>query len=139
MFQQPWKMHMFTAWEEKVMRKVLSVIYYEYAMQLKRIATWGVLAGAVVISLLDSFPSAKNIARLEFLEQPSYFINRTLSFGALIMVFGLMFLLSNNITIPFIRYAGYQNRTWLINKIVIIAICTVIWTGICSVYGKHDR
>jgi len=81
------------------MRKVLSFIYYEYVMQLKRIATWGVLVGAAVITLLDSFPSAKNIARLEFLSQPSYFINRTLSFGALIMAFGLMFLLSNRMSV----------------------------------------
>jgi len=81
------------------MRKLLSVIYYEYIMQLKRIATLGVLACTVVLTLLDSFPSAKNLARLEFLLQPSYFIYRTLSFGALIFAFGLMFLLSNRMTI----------------------------------------
>ena len=92
-------MHMCTAWEEKTMRKLLSVIYYEYLMQLKRIATWAVLAAAVVISLIDSFPSAKNLARLEFLSEPSYFIFRTLSFGALLTAFGLMFLISNRLTI----------------------------------------
>jgi vacuolar-type H+-ATPase subunit I/STV1 len=68
-------------------------------MQLKRIATWAVLAAAVVISLIDSFPSAKNLARLEFLSEPSYFIFRTLSFGALLTAFGLMFLISNRLTI----------------------------------------
>lgn len=81
------------------MRKLISVIYHEYVMQLKRIATWGVLAASVVITLFDGFPSAKNLARLEFLSQPSYFIYRTLSFGALIIAFGLMFLLSNRMTI----------------------------------------
>jgi hypothetical protein len=81
------------------MRKLLSVIYYEYVMQLKRIATWGVLAASVVITLLDGFPSEKNLARIEFLLQPSYFIYRSLSFGALIATFELMFLLSNRMAI----------------------------------------
>lgn len=81
------------------MRRLLTVIYYEYVMQLKRIATWGVLVAAAVITLLDSFPSSKNLARIEFLEDPSYFIYRTLSFGSLILAFGLMFLMSNRMTI----------------------------------------
>lgn len=37
---------------------------------------------------------------------------------------------------PFIRYAGDQNRIWLTNKTIIIAICAVIWTGICLAYCK---
>ncbi|NLY96550.1 MAG: hypothetical protein GX082_03835 [Clostridiaceae bacterium] len=39
----------------------------------------------------------------------------------------------------FIRYSGDRNGIWLINKSVIIAICAVIWTGICLVYGKKNR
>lgn len=81
------------------MRKVLSIIYYEYKMQIKRIATWGILLAATVIALLDNFPSAGNLARLEFLTQPAYFIYRTMNFDALIMSFGLMFLLSNRFPI----------------------------------------
>lgn len=81
------------------MCKVVSIIHYEYKMQLKRIATWGVLLAATVIALLDNFPSAKNLARLEFLVQPAYFIYRTISLDMLVMVFGLMFLLSNRFPI----------------------------------------
>ncbi len=81
------------------MCKVVSIIHYEYKMQLKRIATWGVLLATTVITLLDNFPSANNLARLEFLVQPAYFIYRTINFDMLIMIFGLMFLLSNRFRI----------------------------------------
>ncbi len=81
------------------MRKVISMIHYECKMQLKRMATWGVLLAATVIALLDNFPSADNLARLEFLVQPAYFIYRTVSLDMLILVFGLMFLLSNRFPI----------------------------------------
>lgn len=81
------------------MRKVLSMIHYEYKMQIKRFATWGVLLAALLISLLDNFPSASNLARLEFLSSPSYFIFRTISLDGLIMAFGVMFLISNRFLI----------------------------------------
>lgn len=77
------------------MRKVLSIIHYEYKMQMKRFATWGILLVALLISLLDNFPSATNLARLEFLSQPAYFIFRTIGFDGLIIAFAFMFLLSN--------------------------------------------
>ncbi len=76
------------------MRKCFSIIHYEYKMQIRSIASWSVLITAVIIALIDNFPSAGNLARLEFLAQPTYFIYRTMSLDALIMVFGLMFLLS---------------------------------------------
>ncbi len=81
------------------MRKVLSILRYEYKMQMRRIATWGVLLASIVITLLDSFPSASNLARLEFLPEPSYFIGRIMSLNGLILIFGLMFLLSNRFPI----------------------------------------
>ena len=77
------------------MRKVLSIVHYEYKMQIKWFATWGVLFAALLISLLDNFPSVSNLARLEFLSSPSYFILRTMSLDGLILVFGVMFLISN--------------------------------------------
>ena len=49
------------------MRKMFSVLHYEYKMQFKRLVTWGVLLVAMALSLLDNFPSAGNLARLEFL------------------------------------------------------------------------
>jgi len=40
---------------------------------------------------------------------------------------------------PFIRYAGYQNRIWIINKTVIIGFCAVIWTGLILAYRNKNR
>lgn len=77
------------------MRKILSIVHYEYKMQMKRAATWGILLAALFVALLDNFPSAANLARLEFLSQPAYFVFRTIGLDGLIMAFGLMFLLSN--------------------------------------------
>lgn len=81
------------------MRKVLSIIHYEYKMQIKRFATWGVLLAVLLISLLDNFPSVSNLARLEFLSLPSYFVFRTMSLDGLILAFGLMFLISNRFSV----------------------------------------
>lgn len=81
------------------MRKIISIVHYEYKMQFKRFATWGVLIVATAIALFDNFPSEGNLARLEFLKQPAYFIYRTMSLDALIMVYGLMFLMSNRLSI----------------------------------------
>lgn len=84
-------------WEEKIMRKCLPIIRYEYRMQLNNRTTWGLLIVATAIALIDSYPSAKNLVRLEFLVNPTYFIYRTMSIEGLVLVFGLMFLLSNRI------------------------------------------
>lgn len=86
---------MSTAWEVKPVRKLLSIIRYEYKMQITRIATWGVFLIAVAVSLLDDFPSAGNLHRLEFLPDPVYFASRTMSQHGLLLAFGLMVLLSN--------------------------------------------
>lgn len=76
------------------MRKCLSIIFYEYKMQMKRFATWGVFILVMVIVLIDNFPSAKNLNRLEFLTEPAYFLYRTMSLDGLVLVFALLFLLS---------------------------------------------
>lgn len=77
------------------MRKLCSVLYYEYKMQIKRPAVWGVLLVAVAMAQLDNFPSAQNLARLEFLNQPAYFVCRVMSLDALLLFFGLAILLAN--------------------------------------------
>lgn len=77
------------------MRKTLSIIHYEYRMQITRLATWGVFLIAMVVSLLDDFPSGGNLHRLEFLTDPAYFVSRTMSQHGLTLAFGLMILLSN--------------------------------------------
>ncbi len=58
------------------MNKMFAVIYYEFKMQFFRLGSWGIFAAAAVLSLLDNFPSAGNLARLEFLNDPAYFVYR---------------------------------------------------------------
>lgn len=81
------------------MCRIWAVIKYEYKMQIKRGAGWGVLGVVMLIALLDSFPSAKNLARLEFLIQPAYFVSRILSLYGLILSFGIAILISNRFSI----------------------------------------
>lgn len=76
------------------MNKMFSIIRQEYSMQIKRPAVWAVFLVATAFSLLDDYPSAGNLARLEFLNQPAYFVYRTVNFSVLVVVFGLLFLLS---------------------------------------------
>lgn len=76
------------------MRKMIAVIHYEYKMQFKRLATWGVLLAVTVFTLLDNYPSVGNLARLQFLNEPAYFVCRTMSLNGLVLMFGLMFLLA---------------------------------------------
>lgn len=76
------------------MSKTAAVIRYEYKMLLKNPAGWCLLILVTALALFDNFPSEANLARLEFLNEPAYFISRTLRFDGLLMVFGLMFLLS---------------------------------------------
>lgn len=79
------------------MDKVLTILRYEYRMQLRRPAGWAILAAAAVMALLDSFPSPENLARLEFLDQPAYFVYRIMSLDALVLLFGLTFLLAGRL------------------------------------------
>lgn len=76
------------------MSKIISIIRYEYKMQIKRPAAWGILLAATLLSLLDNFPSEGNLARLEFLNQPAYYVYRIMSFDALLLMFGLVSLLA---------------------------------------------
>lgn len=76
------------------MRKIMTIIRYEYRMQFQRPAAWGVLLAAAVFALLDNYPSADNLARLEFLKEPAYFVCRTMSLNGFVLLFGLMFLLA---------------------------------------------
>lgn len=78
------------------MRKIYAIAHYEYKMLMTRWGTWGVLLVSVFLCQLDNFPSAHNLARLEFLCQPAYFLYRIISLDALILVFGLLFLLSGS-------------------------------------------
>ena len=88
---------MYIAWEGKAMGKTAAVLRYEYKMLFLHPAGWGVLAAATALTLLDNFPSAGNLARLEFLDEPAYFVYRIMNFDSLILLFGLMFLLAGRI------------------------------------------
>ena len=92
--RQLWKMPMCIVWEGKPMRKLIAIIHYEYKMQFHRPATWGMLLGITIYALLDTYPSARNLARLEFLNEPAYFVYRTMSLNGLVLLFGMLFLLA---------------------------------------------
>ena len=77
------------------MRKTVSILHYELKMQAKRPAVWGVFLAATAMAQLDCFPSAQNLARLEFLNQPAYFVHRVMTLDALLPLFGLAVLLAN--------------------------------------------
>lgn len=79
------------------MNKTFSIVKYEYKMQIKHPATWGIFLAALILAMLDNFPSAGNLARLEFLNQPSYFTYRIMGIDSLLLLFGLMFLASGRI------------------------------------------
>lgn len=77
------------------MRKTIAIIRYEYKMQFLRPAAWGIFLAVVVFALLDNYPSAANLARLEFLNEPAYFVYRTVGLNGFVLLFGLMFLLAD--------------------------------------------
>lgn len=107
------------------MRKMVAVIHYEYKMQFKRLATWGILLAATVFSLLDNFPSAGNLSRLEFLNEPAYFVYRTISLDSLVLVFGLMFLLTGRFPLdnktgmkPLLMALALQKWQYVLGKLL---------------------
>ncbi len=79
------------------MRKIFAIVHYEYKMQFMCLAAWGILLAATVLSQLDNFPSAGNLARLEFLKEPAYYVYRIMSLDSLILLFGLLFLLAGRL------------------------------------------
>jgi ABC-type transport system involved in multi-copper enzyme maturation permease subunit len=88
---------MCTAWEEKLMNKTALIAKYELKMQIRRIGGWLVFAFSMVLALLDDFPSAANVKRLAELPKQGYVVYRLIGQPGIILLFGLMFLLSNRI------------------------------------------
>lgn len=79
------------------MSKLFSIAKYEYKMQIKRPAGWIVLLFVFLSAMADSLPTSSNMARLEFLNEISYYIRRIFSFDGLLLLFGLLFLMSNRL------------------------------------------
>jgi len=107
------------------MRKMLAIIRYEYKMQFKRPATWGVLLAVTVFTLLDNYPSASNLARLEFLNEPAYFVYRTMSLNGFVLMFGLMFLLAERFPLDnktgmklLLMSHALQKRQYILGKLL---------------------
>ncbi|HIS92840.1 MAG TPA: hypothetical protein IAA84_07505 [Candidatus Alectryocaccomicrobium excrementavium] len=107
------------------MRKMLAVLHYEYKMQFRHLATWGILLAATAISLMDNFPSAGNLARLEFLRDPAYFVYRIMSLDSLILLFGLMFLLAGRFPLdtktgmkPLLMASPLQKWQYVLGKLL---------------------
>ncbi len=107
------------------MRKMIAIIRYEYKMQFKRLATWGVLLAATVFALLDNYPSASNLTRLEFLNEPAYFVYRTMSLNGFVLMFGLMFLLAERFPLDnktgmklLLMSHALQKRQYILGKLL---------------------
>ncbi len=79
------------------MNKSALIAKYELKMQIRRIGGWQVFAFSMVLALLDNFPSAANIKRLAELPKQGYVVYRLIGQPGIILLFGLMFLLSNRI------------------------------------------
>lgn len=88
---------MFTVWEGKLMSKSVLIARYEFKMQIRQIAGWLIFAFSLVLALLDDFPSAANVKRLAELPKQGYVVYRLIGQPGIILLFGLMFLLSNRI------------------------------------------
>lgn len=74
------------------MCELLSIAKYEYLMQIKRYAGWGVLLFVLTVSMMDCLPVASNLARIEFLGDVHYYVRRVFSFDGLLLLFGIFFL-----------------------------------------------
>jgi hypothetical protein len=84
-------------WEAKTMCNILNVCRYELKMLTRNMGIWLVLALALVISILDNAPTAGNLQRLENLNEQSYVVFRILLQDALILLFGLSFILAGRV------------------------------------------
>lgn len=118
------------------MNKTASIIRYEYKMQLTRPAVWGILLAASLLSMLDNFPSGQNLARLEFLSDPAYFVYRIMSLDTLILMFGLAFLLSGRFPLDekngmrdLILTSPVKRNQYIWGKLIAGVLCT--WTVLC--------
>ena len=98
------------------MRKTVSILHYELKMQAKRPAVWGVFLAATAMAQLDCFPSAQNLARLEFLNQPAYFVHRVMTLDALLLLFGLAVLLANRFPADRKNAMGHLFRSYPLER-----------------------
>lgn len=98
------------------MRKTVSILHYELKMQAKRPAVWGVFLAAAAMAQLDCFPSAQNLARLEFLNQPAYFVHRVMTLDALLLLFGLAVLLANRFPADRKNAMGHLFRSYPLER-----------------------
>ena len=85
-------------------------------MQAKRPAVWGVFLAATAMAQLDCFPSAQNLARLEFLNQPAYFVHRVMTLDALLQLFGLAILLANRFPADRKNAMGHLFRSYPLER-----------------------
>lgn len=79
------------------MYNILSISKYELKMQLKNVGLWEIWSFAVAAALWDNFPSEANMNRLDFLTDQGYVVSRLLSHEGVLLLFGLMFMLSDRI------------------------------------------
>lgn len=79
------------------MSKSIRMAQYEWKMQIGRLGGWLIFAFSLALALLDDFPSAANVRRLAELPKQGYVVYRLIGQPGIVLLFGLMFLLSNRI------------------------------------------
>ena len=116
---------MCTAWGGKLMNKSALIAKYELKMQIRRIGGWLVFSFSVAVALLDDFPSAANVKRLAELPKQGYVVYRLIGQPGIILLFGLMFLLSDRIrgdwkrgTLDLFTTAPIRKAQYLAGKIL---------------------
>lgn len=93
-------MLIYIVWEGKSnMSNLFSIAKYEYKMQIKNLASYGILLFAIITAFMDNLPTLQNTSRLEFITDVHYFVRRIFSFDGLILLFGVMFIISNRLII----------------------------------------
>lgn len=107
------------------MNKSALIAKYELKMQTKRIGGWLVFTFSMFVALLDDFPSEANVKRLAELPKQGYVVYRLIGQPGIILLFGLMFLLSNRIrgdwksgTLDLFTTAPIRKSQYLTGKIL---------------------
>ncbi|WP_055666674.1 ABC transporter permease [Desnuesiella massiliensis] len=79
------------------MSRVFTIAKYEFKMQFGKVGFWLILIIATALALIDNFPSAANLNRLPQLIKQGYVVSRLLPQPGVILLFGFVFLIANQI------------------------------------------
>lgn len=91
-------MPIYIVWEGSKVDKALIIAKYEFKIQFKRIGFWIILFIGTALALVDNFPSDANLSRLPKLIYQEYVVSKLLLQPGVILLFGFIFLIANQIS-----------------------------------------